>query len=152
MLTQYKCTMTFVCVYSWKIFTWNSSYVTYYINIYRSWLKWNERNSFRQIFPAEGSRTEGIFSKVWIDWLKFFSSSIKCLQGVSGVDDNIKGVVHHTLYRVFRIDLPSLIPVISKLIRLICLMFSMPKKSKEVKYAIFKISFSPKPAAHLENS
>ena len=74
------------------------------------------------------------------------------MQGVSRVDDIIKGVVHQTLYRVFHINLPSLIPVIGQLTRLTSVMFSIPKKSKGLRYAIFKISFSLKPATHFENS
>ena len=57
-----------------------------------------------------------------------------------------------SMYRVFHINLPFPIPVMSQLMRLTRTMFSIPKKSKVLRYAIFKISFSPKPAAHSENS
>ena len=56
------------------------------------------------------------------------------------------------LYRVFCINLPSLIPAIGQLVGLTCIMYSMPRKSKGLRYAIFKISFSVKPAVHFENS
>ena len=47
---------------------------------------------------------------------------------------------------------PSLISAIAQFMRLTCVMFGVPKKSKELRYAICKISFSPKLAAHFENS
>ena len=46
-------------------------------------------------------------------------------------------------YRVFRINLDILIPVIGQLIRLGCIMVRIPETSKELKYAIFKNLFSP---------
>ena len=43
------------------------------------------------------------------------------------------------------------VPVIGQFMRLTCIMFSIPKKSKGVRYTILKFSISPKPAAHFEN-
>ena len=56
------------------------------------------------------------------------------------------------MYRVFRIYLAILIPVITQLMRLACIMVGSPKKLKGLKYAILKISFSFKCADHFENS
>ena len=55
-------------------------------------------------------------------------------------------------YRVFRINFPSLIPVISQLMTLTCIMVCILNKSKGLRYAIFQVSFSSQLTALFENS
>ena len=65
---------------------------------------------------------------------------------------NISKTVVTTLYWVFCINLPSLILVTSQLRKLACIMVSILKQSKDLRYIIFEISFLLKLATHFENS
>ena len=99
------------------------------------------------------------FSKRVADLCKNKSSIfLAMLNIISWVDLSLVGIrkgrlMRSNLYRVFRINLPSFILMIGQPGRLPCIMFSISKKkTKGLRYAIFKISFSPKPIVHFENS
>ena len=56
------------------------------------------------------------------------------------------------IYRVFRINIPSLISVIGQRMGLTCVMVSIPQKSEGLRCAILKISSLLKPVTLFENS
>ena len=86
---------------------------------------------------------------IW-SFTSFFTSKKCCSSPIA--PPNQTRTLKLGVYRVFCFILPSVIPVIGQLMKLTCIMFSTAKKSKGLRYTIFKIYFSPEPSVHFKNS